>query len=72
MHLNYIKDPNLNWFSYISDISVLIKSNTPSLRWFNTPANSKEHLQTDHLHPSAVEVIFQYDGNGSNTCADMK
>jgi hypothetical protein len=58
VHLNYIKDLRLDSLSHSSDIQILIKSNTPSLHNSNTPANSKEYLQTDPLHPSAVEATF--------------
>ena len=63
---NYIKDPKLLPLGHCSTISVLIKSNTPSLHYSNTPAISKEHLQTVPVHPSAVAVAFQYDCNGVN------
>jgi hypothetical protein len=71
--INCIKNLKLDSLSHSSEISVLIRPNTPTLhysitqtiRYSNTPANSKEHLRPDHLHPSAVEVIFQYHGNGA-------
>jgi len=66
VHLDYIRDLRLDALSHSSGILVLIKSNTPSLHYSNTPANSKEHLQTVPLRPSAVAVAFQYDCNGVN------